>query len=282
MSQNQWKTTILQAGGFALDGGGMFGIIPRALWSKWSAPDEANRIRLQCNLALLEDGERTVLVECGYGEKWSEKDRGIFDMERRTALDALAESGVDPADVTHVLLTHLHFDHAGGLTRRSKPDRGDEGGFEPSFPNARILVQRREWEDACANRSTMTRTYLRSHLDPIADRVDLLDGSGEVLPGLEVEPMPGHTWGQQSAWWRDVEDAYVFPGDVCPTRAHAHLSASMGYDVEPWTNMNSKRTLLRRCHDEGRRLVLGHDPDHAVCTVREPGDRPGSYTLERG
>ena len=281
MSANQWKTTVLQAGGFALDGGGMFGIIPRALWRKWSAPDESNRIRLQCNLVLLEDGEHRVLVESGYGGKWTEKDRGIFDMERRTALDALAEAGVQASEITHVLLTHLHFDHAGGVTRWSDPGKGDEGGFEPCFPNARVLVQKREWEDACANRSTMTRTYLRSHLDPITQQVALLEGACEVIAGIRVEPMPGHTWGQQAIFWRDVDRNYVFPGDVCPTRAHAHPSSSMGYDVEPWTNMNSKAALFRRCAEEDRSVVLGHDPEHAVCDVRELEDRPGSYLLER-
>ena len=280
MSTHQWNTRILQAGSFRLDGGSMFGIIPKAIWKTWSEPDEANRIDLQCNLVLLEDGTHRVLVECGYGEKWSDKDRRIFAMERRTAVDALAEAGIEPREITHVILTHLHFDHAGALTRWADPTKGDDGGFIPGFPEARVLVQKQEWEDARSNRSTMTRTYLASHLEPIADRVTLLEGDCEALPGIRVGPMPGHTWGQQSVSWEDGTRRYVFPGDVCPTRAHAHPSASMAYDVEPWTNMNNKVALLARCHEEGRSMVLGHDPDQALVDVVTVDGRPGSFSLE--
>ena len=280
MSANQWKTRILQAGAFRLDGGSMFGIIPRAIWQKWSEPDQANRIDLQCNVVLLEDGEHRVLVECGYGEKWSEKDRSIFAMQDRTVIDALEEAEVSGEQITHVLLTHLHFDHAGALTRWSDAEAGDEGGFVPGFPNARILVQKTEWEDACSNRSTMTRTYLSSHLKPIADRVVTLEGECEPLPGIRVGPMPGHTWGQQAVSWSDTGRDYVFPGDVCPTRAHVHPSASMAYDVEPWTNMKHKVELLRTCHEQGRHLILGHEPHEPLVRVVEDEERRGAFALE--
>ena len=280
MSTTQWNTRILQAGSFRLDGGSMFGIIPQAIWRKWSEPDSENRIDLQCNLVLLENGEQRVLVECGYGEKWSEKDRRIFAMERRTAVDALAEVGIAPDEITHVILTHLHFDHAGALTRWSDPTAGDEGGHVSGFPNARILVQKQEWDDARSNRSTMTRTYLASHLQPIAEQITLLEGACEPLPGIQVGPMPGHTWGQQSVSWADTDRRFIFPGDVCPTRAHVHPSASMAYDVEPWTNMNSKISLLERCREEGRSMVLGHDPDQPLVDVTAVEGRPNSFTLE--
>ncbi len=274
-STNTFKTEALRTGRFRLDGGGMFGIIPQALWSKWVERDEANRVGLQCNAMLLQDGERRILIESGYGEKWNEKDRSIFGMEDRTAVDALAEIGIEPDQITDVILTHLHFDHAGGITRWSDPKRGDDGGFEPTFPKARIIVQAREWEDALANRSTMTKTYLESHLKPIADRIVAVDGMSEILAGVTVRPVPGHTWGQQAIEWSDGKHEYVFPGDVCPTRAHVHPSASTAYDVEPWTNMNTKQAVLNRCREEGRLLVLGHDPDSPVvrCVGRPDGGR---------
>ena len=280
MSSHQWNTRIIQAGSFRLDGGSMFGIIPKAIWKTWSKPDEANRIDLQCNLVLLEDGEHRVLIECGYGEKWSTKDRAIFAMEDRTAVDALEEVGVAPDEITHVLLTHLHFDHAGALTRWADPEAGDEGGFVPGFPNASILVQKTEWEDASSNRSTMTKTYLSSHLEPIANRIKTLDGACEPLPGIQVGPMPGHTWGQQAVSWSDTDRAFVFPGDVCPTQVHAHPSASMAYDVEPWTNMNSKMGLLKSCHEQGRSMILGHEPKEPLVRVVQDERRRGSFTLE--
>ena len=274
------QTELLRTGRFKLDGGGMFGIIPQALWSKWVERDDANRVGLQCNAILLKDDERRILIESGYGEKWSHKDRKIFGMENRTVVDALAEQGVGPDEITDVILTHLHFDHAGGITRWADPERGDDGGFEPTFPNARIIVQSREWEDALANRSTMTRTYLESHLKPIADRIMAVDGACEVVPGVIVSPVPGHTWGQQAIEWSNGERDFLFPGDVCPTRAHVHPSASTAYDVEPWTNMNTKRAVLDRCRDEGRLLVLGHDPGPAIVRCLENPDGRQGHVLE--
>ena len=279
-SQNQWHTQILRGGAFRLDGGSMFGIIPKGLWSRWSVPDEHNRIQLQCNLALLTDGERTVLVEVGFGEKWSAKDRAIFDMENRTSVDALHDVGVDPHEITHVIVTHLHFDHAGGLTKWRDQGRGDEGGFEAAFPNATILTQKREWEDANANRSTMSRTYLKSHLDPIADQVCLIEGGSEPLPGIRLESMPGHTWGQQAVSWSDVNRDYVFPGDLCPTIAHVHPAASMAYDMEPWTNMDQKSKLLTACARDGRLILLDHEPGNPLVEVAESQAHPGRFDLQ--
>lgn len=274
-SRNQWKTDILHGGSFRLDGGSMFGIIPKGIWSSWTGVDERNRIDLNCNLVLLRDGEHTALVEVGYGDKFPAKERDIFSMSDRTAVDALGEAGVEPEDVTHVLLTHLHFDHAGGLTRLG----ADGETINPTFPNATIIIQKQEWEDANTNRSTMSRTYLKSHLEPIADQVKLVEGESEPLPGLVVSPMPGHTWGQQSISWEDTDRSYAYPGDVCPTIAHAHPSASMGYDVEPWTNMNSKLALLQACARSGRSIILDHEPGSPLVDVRESTDHAGRFDL---
>ncbi|MDP7029181.1 MAG: MBL fold metallo-hydrolase [Phycisphaerales bacterium] len=257
---------MLQAGSLRLDGGGMFGVVPKAVWSRLTEPDEQNRIPLQANCLLLQSQDRTVLVETGCGDKWSDKARARFSIERRTVVDALAERGVDPGDVTDVVLTHLHFDHAGGLTRL-QDDRA-----VPVFGSARVHVQGREWEDALANRSTMTGTYLRNHLDPIADRVRLLDEGVAILPGIESIPMPGHTWGQQAVLVRTQAGTVCFPGDVMPTRHHLGAAYSMGYDMLPYQNMCSKRTLLERAEEERWTLVLDHEPGHASFTVRKDGD----------
>lgn len=258
----------------------MFGVVPRTIWSGWTEPDEYNRIRLDCNCVLLEDGEHVVLVEAGYGSKWTAKERGLYAMEERSVVDALAEIEVDPSTITHVILSHLHFDHAGALTTWRDPGLGEAGGLDPTFPNARIIVQRQELEDASSNRSTMTRTYLRSHLDPVADRFDVVDGTAEPLPGIVLRPAPGHTWGQQSIEWSDAERDLVFPGDLCPTRLHAHPSTSMAYDMEPWTSLRGKQALLRRCADEGRLIVLDHDPDEPLARALESPERPGRHVLE--
>lgn len=350
-----WSWRLLRAGSFRLDGGGMFGVVPKVLWSKMVDPDERNRIPLQTNCLLLEGPERgesrqpsavsqqpettshqppadrshaapdrqpntdhgqpiRVLIESGFGDKWSDKDRDIFDIERRTAVDALAEVGVTPEQIDLVIVSHLHFDHAAGLTRvREGPGyQASATGYQalgagqsgvsgagvggapvilPTFPNARIIVQRREWEDALANRSTMTKTYLRDHLDPIADRVILVDGETEIddripgiprgVGGITVWPLPGHTWGQQGIRFHDAAGIVAFVGDVIPTINHVGLAFSIGYDMEPWTNMQTKRALLDRACREGWRLALDHEPGpHPVVRVAAHPERKGQWVLE--
>ena len=217
-SMMNWSWNVLQAGSLRLDGGGMFGIIPKTMWSRWSTPDDSNRIDLQTNCLLLQNGDRTVLVETGCGDKWTDKERGIYELERRTVVDALRELGVAPEEIDLVVVTHLHFDHAGGLTTLDGRDpTSSEATPRPVFPNARVIVQSREWEDALANRSTMTRTYLASHLEPVTDLVQAVEGSTEILPGLRVEPVPGHTAGQQGVFADTDRGTIAFLGDLIPT-----------------------------------------------------------------
>lgn len=269
-----YRWTLLRAGAFRLDGGCMFGVVPKALWARLSPPDEENRIPLQTNCLLLEGGGRRVLVETGYGSKWGEKDRAIFGMEQRSVLDALAEVGVAPGDIDAVVVTHLHFDHAGGLTRL-------DGDGQPvsCFPRAEVIVQRQEWEDALANRSTMTRTYLRSHLDPVAAQVRLVEGEQEVLPGIQVWPMVGHTFGQQAVRFEDAEGTVCFPGDVMPTAKHGGAAYNMAYDILPYTNIQSKAQLLERAATEGWRLVIDHEPGWPVVRVAA-AEKAGQWRLE--
>lgn len=286
-----WSFDILRAGAFRLDGGSMFGVVPKPIWSRLIEPDERNRIPLQTNCVLLRRAEadsdiaraQLVLIEVGYGEKWSDKKRDIFALEDRTVVDALDEIHLKPADITHVIVSHLHFDHAGALTSLNEKQEP-----VPTFPNARIIVQQREWEDALANRSTMTKTYLRNHLDPVRDQVRLVDGEAEVLPGVHVSSAPGHTWGQQAIrFWGVPHDAapdtpertYCFPGDVMPTVNHAGLAFSMGYDMEPYTNMKTKRALLERASNEGWRLILDHEPGDPVVRVERHGEHPDRFVL---
>ena len=253
----------------------MFGLIPKAMWERWIEPDAENRIGLSMNCVLLDragvaGGPRRVLVETGAGSKWTAKEEGMYRFGRsagggvRTVMHALAEEGVDPASIDDVVVTHLHFDHAGGLTVQ------DAGGDPvPAFPNARIHVQRREWEDALANRSTMTRTYLRANLDPVADRMVLHDGEAEPVPGLRIRPAPGHTWGHQAVLWDDAEGTVCFPGDLMPTVHHAHPSSSLGYDMLPYQTMLSKQAMLAEADAHAWRLVLDHEPGE--CVVRRGG-----------
>jgi len=277
MSRPPWSWHLLRAGTLRLDGGGMFGVVPRTIWSKLTPPDDLNRIVIQTNCLLLRRDRLNVLVEAGSGDKWNDRERSLYGIQQRTIADALAEIDVSPETITHVIVTHLHFDHSGGLTR-----------FDPAgkpvatFPRAPVFVQRIEWEDALANKSTMTRTYLRNHLDPIADRLRLLNGESEIsdLPGISVLPVPGHTWGLQAVIFRDEQGTVCFPGDVIPTIHHAAPAFSLGYDMMPYQNMLTKKALLDRAHRDQWRLVLDHEPGPPVVRVVQHPEKPVQFSLE--
>lgn len=293
---------LLRAGTISLDAGAMFGIVPRAIWGREVTTDPRHRITLAHNCLLLTapDGSR-ILVEAGSGGKFDTKTREMYGLGDRTVGDAVAEV-VDPATVRHVVVTHLHFDHAGGLTRLAAPGErpdwnGPEGGpgIVRTFGRAEVIVQAREWNDALANRSVMTRTYLRENLAPLEPCLRLIDspppltagtvpdrdasprlplaaGRTEVLPGIEVFLVPGHTWGQQAVTFLDDRDCrVVFVPDVLPTIHHVGAAFSMAYDVEPYTTMIVKRWLLAEAAGHDWLLVLDHEPDTPCVRVRPDG-----------
>lgn len=294
----RWK--LLRTGPIRLDGGGMFGVVPKVLWSRAFTPDEQNRITLAQNCLLLERvGARTppvrVIIEVGSGDKFGPKMRKIFGLEDRCIIDAVHEAELGCDQIDHVIVSHLHFDHAGGLTRRAREGEtsewsypAEEGqpafGVKLTFPNARICVQRREWEDAIANRSVMTRTYLREHLEPIREMLDLVETppkgqsaeipETEVVPGISVFLVPGHTWGQQAI--RFVDDrgrTVVFTPDLLPTAHHVNAAYSMAYDVEPYTTSLTKRWFLEAAVDNDWLLVLDHEPGNPLQRVRRDDKR---------
>ena len=176
-SQPRYSWQLLRAGAFRLDGGSMFGLVPRVVWSRGVTPDERGRIPVQHNCLLLEgEGKSRVLLETGSGDKLDAKSREIFQIGDDSILKSLHAVGCDEATIQAVLVSHLHFDHAGGLTRALRPGESPdwvgpgsagESRVKLTFPNARVYVQAREWDDARANRSVMTRTYFRDHIDPI-------------------------------------------------------------------------------------------------------------------
>jgi glyoxylase-like metal-dependent hydrolase (beta-lactamase superfamily II) len=306
----RYRWHLLRAGRFKLDGGSMFGLVPRVVWSRAVPPDDKGRIQVQHNCLLLErDGDpspgefspRLLLIETGTGDKLDPKSREIFDLEHRSILTALQELDCRPEDIEAIAVTHLHFDHAGGLTRLARsgetPDWTGPGSARPhgvkrTFPNTRIFAQRREWDDALANRSVMTRTYFRDHLEPIREQLALLDSPRPFITGLTpdrdelpISPLshrltsiapdvsvflaPGHTWGQQAVIFQDTQDrTVVFVPDVMPTLAHVGAAYSLGYDVEPYTSMITRRWLLEEAAQNNWLLVLDHEPGNPCCRSR--------------
>jgi glyoxylase-like metal-dependent hydrolase (beta-lactamase superfamily II) len=285
----------------------MFGLVPRVVWSKTVPTDDRGRITVQHNCLLLErsgpgDGPKLILLEAGTGDKLDAKSRDIFALEQRSIVDALHEADCRPEDINAAIVTHLHFDHAGGLTRLcragEKPDWAETGsaGVKLTFPNATVFTQAREWNDALANRSVMTRTYFRDHLEPVRSQVRLVDSprpfpfgytpdrdetpitpvslrTTEVAPGLFVFLVPGHTWGQQAMMFTDTQGrTVVFTPDVMPTAAHVGAAYSLGYDVEPYTSMISRRWFLEEAATGNWLLVLDHEPGNPSRAVRRTGE----------
>lgn len=266
------SVTMLRAGSLRLDGGAMFGLIPRPLWERTTPADERHRIQLACNSLLIEwqdPSARRVVVETGHGEKFSPKEQDIYAIDPARWLGpVLRAHGVDPETVTDVVVTHLHFDHAGGLTRL------DGERAVPTFPKARVHVQRREFDDARANFGIMTNTYREANFEPI-DRIDgwrLLDGPGEILPGVSAILTPGHTRGHQSIRVTGRDRTLIYTGDVMPTAAHGGAPYNMGYDLFPLDNRESKRRMLAQAADEGALIVLDHEPGNPVMQSERDGD----------
>lgn len=245
----------------------MFGIIPKTLWARQFLPDEANHIHLACNCLLLEGrrlGERRVIVETGHGSKYAAKEQGFFAIDPTNwLLSALQKQNIDPATIAEVVLTHLHFDHAGGATMER------DGAIEPTFTNARVHVQQREHDDARANFGIMNNTYREENFAPLdaAGRWALLDGEREILPHVRAMLTPGHTRGHQSIIIEGAERTLVFSGDVMPTARHVGRAWNMGYDLFPLDNRDSKQRLLSLAAERGWLLALDHEPDMPIVSV---------------
>jgi glyoxylase-like metal-dependent hydrolase (beta-lactamase superfamily II) len=259
----------LEGGRQRLDGGAMFGVVPRTLWRTRIEPDDRNRIPLAMRCLLVEHPEGVVLIDTGLGNKEDGKFLDIYGVENQglegaTQLeDALASAGFLPRDVRWVINTHLHFDHAGGNTSMDPDLENDpRRHIRPTFPNATYIVQRGELEFARHTNERTRASYLPHNFEPIAaaHRWQLVDGDTEILPGIFLRLTPGHVPFHQAVLIRDQGDAAAFVGDLFPTASHLPLPWIMGYDLEPLRTLESKRALLADAIDGQWRIVFEHDP----------------------
>jgi glyoxylase-like metal-dependent hydrolase (beta-lactamase superfamily II) len=270
----------LEGGRQRLDGGAMFGVVPRPLWQTRAVPDERHRIPLAMRCLLVEHPDGLVLIDTALGNKESAKFLDIYGVENgglegATQLeDALAAAGFLPSEVRWVINTHLHFDHAGGNTTLDPELENDpRRHVRPTFPNATYVVQRAELEFARHTNERTRASYLPPNFEPIAaaDRWRLIEGEVEVLPGISVRPTPGHVPFHQAVLVRDAGETAAFMADLIPTTAHLPLPWIMGYDLEPLRTLESKRAFLRDATEGGWRLVFEHDPAVASAVVVAEG-----------
>lgn len=261
---------VLTDGTFALDGGAMFGVVPRVIWEKAHVPDEKNRITLGLNIALVETAGQRILVDTGVGDKWGEKEKRIYAIDRPiTLLDSLAGLGLGPHDIDVVINTHLHFDHAGGNTRF------EEGHAVPTFPKARYVVQTGEWEDANRPHERNRASYFEENYVPVAERrqLEVVQGEVTVAPGVKVVPVGGHTAYHQMVVVESEGRSLVIPTDLVPTASHLPLPFIMSYDLYPLGTLEAKRKLLRRVVDQNGWILFYHDPKTSIGSVRCEGDK---------
>jgi glyoxylase-like metal-dependent hydrolase (beta-lactamase superfamily II) len=251
----------IEAGVQQLDGGAMFGVVPKPLWERRIPPDLRNRIPLALRCLLVEAPEALVLVDTGIGNKEDEKFLEIYGVSNRGSPTRLEEgirdAGFEPSDVDIVLNTHLHFDHAGGDTFRD-----EDGQVRVSFPRARHVVQRGEIQFARSRNERIRASYMPHNFEPVeqAGLWSLVEGMAEITAGVRLLPTPGHTPFHCSVTVESDGEIACFLADVCPTSAHLPLPWIMGYDLEPLVTLESKRGLWKRALEEDWLLIFEHDP----------------------
>ncbi|MCP4291149.1 MAG: MBL fold metallo-hydrolase [bacterium] len=281
MKLGDWQFRTFHDGQFKLDGGAMFGVVPKVMWEKHHPADDLNRIDLDLRCLLVDHQDHRILVDTGMGDRWDEKMTGVFGLKRRPnhLVAELAEAGLIRESITDVVLTHLHFDHAGGVFREG------ENGLEAVFPNATFWVQQRQW-DWAHNPSQRDRASFRiEDFDNLleAGKLKLCDDRQEILPGVTVMPVNGHTPGQQIVEFNTGKKTVVFCGDLIPFLSQIHVPWIMGFDLNPMLTVTEKNQFLSRAAEEEFILVFEHDLENEAATVefRDGKFRPlRTFTLD--
>lgn len=263
------EVTPLVTSRFGLDGGSMFGFIPKPLWEKKAPADDENRIKLNVNTLLVEIEDRMILVEPGMGSKYDAKWKKIYalgDVEVESALDRIR---VQAEEVDTVVITHLHLDHAGGSTRL-----GSSGEAVPVFPNARYVIQEQEYEFAVNPHPLAGGSYRSQDFMPLEERglLKLVSGTEEIAPGVLVEHTGGHTPGHQAVRFVSKGEEALFPGDLVPTTAHLQLNWIMGWDLEPVVLYRQKKRYLEEAAEKNTLVFSTHDPRITAARLVKRGE----------
>jgi glyoxylase-like metal-dependent hydrolase (beta-lactamase superfamily II) len=270
----EFKLYPVSDGFFWLDGGSMFGTVPKILWSKLTSADRKNRVRLALNCLLVKSRDKNILIDTGMGDKFSEKMKEIYKVEREAnLLRSLSQLEIGPAEVDYVINTHLHFDHCGGNTTKS------DGKYVPTFPNAQYVIQRQEWFNARNPDEKTKSSYREKDFQPIeaAGQVMFVDGDHDVVPGITVLLTNGHTLGHQSVLISAKSGRALYLGDVIPTTHHLKTQYLTGFDLYPVDLVNQKKEIIDRALKERWLLVFEHDPEVVFAYLTE---KDGKRTLK--
>ncbi|MGB3093017.1 MAG: MBL fold metallo-hydrolase [Candidatus Zixiibacteriota bacterium] len=259
---------------FKIDGGAMFGVVPRIIWQKVYPPDENNMVRLDINLLLIKADGENILLDAGIGDALSDRQKKMFGVERASALEkALSERQLAPEDINLVLLTHLHADHAGGVIKL------DAGGKKvPRFPSARHVVQVKEWEEAMHPDERTSATYFTSNLRILEEEklLELIDGEDEAATGIKLINTGGHTPGHQAVLIEDGESKILWAGDIIPSTHHLRIPYVASVDLFPRETMEQKKRFLRMCSEDGWILAFDHDLKVKIGKIEE---KEGIFTV---
>ena len=245
---------VVSDGQVRLDGGSLFGVVPRPLWQNLTATDRKNRVALGLNCLLVRTGGKNVLVDTGVGAKHPQRRRALFGMVAGRLLAGLKQHGLEVSDIDLVVLTHLHFDHAGGCTRMVR------GKLVPTFPNARYIVQQRDWAEATYTNDRTRPAYYPDDFLPLQEHgmLELVDGEADIAPGVRLHRTGGHTAGHQMVLVHSEGQHLACLGDVFPTHHHLRPHWVTAWDGYPIETVAAKRDLLTQAEREGWRLLFGH------------------------
>ncbi|MBM4171633.1 MAG: MBL fold metallo-hydrolase [Ignavibacteria bacterium] len=266
MKIGKYELKAIQTGMFGLDGGAMFGVVPKPLWQKYNPSDEQNRITLGARTLLLDAGKRKILIDTGLGDNWDEKFKQIYKIEQpdKPIITALKKENLSAYDITDVILTHLHFDHTGGSTSYV------EGKWIPTFQNATYYIQRKHFEWAIKPVEKDRASFIQNRFFPLQEAgvLKLLE-EDEFDNEIELIVLNGHTFSQQMIKISDSSKTLVYCGDLLPTSTHIPLPYVMGYDLQPLVTIEEKKKLYSNALNENWYLFFEHDPKVVAATITD-------------
>jgi glyoxylase-like metal-dependent hydrolase (beta-lactamase superfamily II) len=261
------KLHTINTGMFKLDGGAMFGVVPKSLWNKQNPADENNMCSWAMRCLLIEDGDNLILVDSGMGDKQDEKFFGFYYLHGEDSLiKSIRALGFEPEDITHNLLTHLHFDHCGGSIKWNK----DRTGYEPAFPNATYMVGKDQWEWAVNPNPREKASFLKENIMPLQEsgQLQFIEQQQELFPGISFRYVYGHTDGMILPVIQYKGRTIVYMADLLPSHSYVPIPWVMAYDTRPLLTMNEKQSFLPEAADNEYILFFEHDPTVECCTVQ--------------